>query len=108
MREGPLADDNDYGVKGIKESIRRASQWRLFSICTVTTATVGTAKAEQVYMPILDARLKADRLRSTLSVFERSKFFFNLPGVLIEAIEGVRALRHNPLDEEYGCRTGSL
>jgi exocyst complex component 2 len=37
----------------------------------------------------LDAALKANRLRSTLTVFERSKFFFNLPGTLLEAIEAV-------------------
>lgn len=42
-----------------------------------------------MFQPILDARTKAERLRSTLGVFERSKFFFNLPGILGEAIEGV-------------------
>jgi exocyst complex component 2 len=34
--------------------------------------------------------MKANRLRSTLTVFEGSKFFFNLPGTLLEAIEAVR------------------
>jgi exocyst complex component 2 len=53
---------------------------------------VATSKADSVYTPILDARLKADRLRSTLGVFERSKYFFNLPGVLLEAIEKVRGV----------------
>lgn len=51
---------------------------------------MATTKAEQVYTPILENRRKAERLRSTLGVFERSKFFFNLPGTLIEAIEAVR------------------
>lgn len=42
-----------------------------------------------MFQPILDARTKAERLRSTLGVFERSKFFFNLPGILGEAVEAV-------------------
>ena len=53
------------------------------------TPSVASSKAEQVYHPILDARLKADRLRSTLGVFERNKFFFNLPGTLMESVEAV-------------------
>jgi exocyst complex component 2 len=53
---------------------------------------VGTSKADQVYAPLLENRKKAERLRSTLGVFERSKFFFNLPGTLIEDIEAVSAL----------------
>ena len=51
--------------------------------------SVATSKADQVYAPLLENRKKAERLRSTLGVFERSKFFFNLPGTLIEAIEAV-------------------
>jgi exocyst complex component 2 len=50
---------------------------------------VATSRADAVFQPILDARTKAERLRSTLGVFERSKFFFNLPGVLGEAVESV-------------------
>lgn len=33
--------------------------------------------------------MKAQKLRTTLSVFERSRFFFSLPGTLIESIEAV-------------------
>lgn len=51
-----------------------------------------TARADSVFQPILDARTKADRLKSTLGVFERSKFFFNLPGILGEAVEAVSFL----------------
>lgn len=61
---------------------------------------MATSKADQVYAPLLDNRRKAERLRSTLGVFERSKFFFNLPGTLMEAIEAVRplALTRPPCD----------
>ncbi len=46
--------------------------------------------------------MKAQKLRTTLGVFERSKFFFNLPSALVECIEavscGVRvASRHDSL-----------
>lgn len=59
--------------------------------------SVATSKANQVYAPLLENRKKAERLRSTLGVFERSKFFFNLPGTLIEAIEAVSA----PIDPSF-------
>ncbi|GAA93492.1 uncharacterized protein L969DRAFT_95855 [Mixia osmundae IAM 14324] len=70
MRAGLLVDDREYGIRDIKETLRAA-----------------TSKADQVFMPILDAQLRADRLRSTVGVLERSKFFFNLPGSLLEAID---------------------
>ncbi|OAV89384.1 hypothetical protein PTTG_03981 [Puccinia triticina 1-1 BBBD Race 1] len=70
MKAGPLRSECDYGTADLKESLR-----------------LGTSKADQVYTPLLENRKKAERLRSTLGVFERSKFFFNLPGTLIEAIE---------------------
>lgn len=47
-------------------------------------------KADQVFLPVLENAAKAQKLRSTLGVFERSKFFFNLPGSLMESIEAVR------------------
>ncbi|PLW26487.1 hypothetical protein PCANC_22933 [Puccinia coronata f. sp. avenae] len=70
MKVGPLRTERDHGTADLKESLR-----------------LGTSKADQVYAPLLENRKKAERLRSTLGVFERSKFFFNLPGTLIEDIE---------------------
>lgn len=46
-------------------------------------------KADQVFLPVLENASKAQKLRTTLGVFERSKFFFNLPGFLVESIEAV-------------------
>lgn len=51
---------------------------------------MATTKADQVFLPVLENAEKAAKLRSTLSVFERSKFFFNLPGSLMESIEAGR------------------
>lgn len=56
------------------------------------TRTVCATKADQVYLPVLENASKANKLRSTLGVFERSKFFFNLPGTLMDLIEAVRTL----------------
>lgn len=47
-------------------------------------------KANQVFLPVLENASKAQRLRTTLGVFERSKFFFNLPSFIIESVEAVR------------------
>ena len=49
-------------------------------------------KANQVFLPVLENASKANKLRTTLSVFERSKFFFNLPGFIIESVEAVSPL----------------
>lgn len=47
-------------------------------------------KANQVFLPILENGAKTQKLRTTLGVFERSKFFFSLPGFLVESIEAGR------------------
>jgi exocyst complex component 2 len=47
-------------------------------------------KADQVFLPVLENASKAHKLRTTLGIFERSKFFFNLPGFIIESIEAGR------------------
>jgi len=52
----------------------------------------GAKKADQVFLPVLENASKAQQLRVTLSVFERSKFFFNLPAFIIESIEAVGSL----------------
>ncbi|POW17792.1 hypothetical protein PSHT_06230 [Puccinia striiformis] len=70
MKAGPLKPECDYGTADLKESLR-----------------LGTSKAIRFIHPFWRTEKKAERLRSTLGVFERSKFFFNLPGTLIEAIE---------------------
>ena len=43
-----------------------------------------------MFLPVLENALKAQKLRTTLGVFDRSKFFFNLPSSLMECIEAVR------------------
>ncbi|KAH8927807.1 hypothetical protein BT69DRAFT_1347031 [Atractiella rhizophila] len=73
LSSGPLAPGQDAGVRNIRESLSNANE-----------------KASLAFQPILDARLKAERLRSTLGVFERSKFFFNLPGVIREGVDSGR------------------
>ena len=70
---GPLAPGADYGVASLRSSLGSAS-----------------AKADQVFRPVLENNLKVMKLRSTLAVFERSHFFFNLPGSLEENVAAGR------------------
>lgn len=53
---------------------------------------MAAVKADQVFLPVLENASKAHKLRSTLGVFDRSKFFFNLPGAIIEAVDAVSLL----------------
>ncbi|KDN41534.1 hypothetical protein K437DRAFT_249526 [Tilletiaria anomala UBC 951] len=73
LDHGPLKEGQEYGTKELREVLGQAS-----------------AKADQVFMPVLENNLKAGKLRSTLGVFERSKFFFNLPASLRESVESGR------------------
>ena len=50
---------------------------------------VGAQKADQVFLPVLENAMKTQKVRTTLSVFDRSRFFFNLPASLAEAVEAV-------------------
>ncbi|PVG00796.1 hypothetical protein CPB86DRAFT_782356 [Serendipita vermifera] len=70
MKEGLLADSNEFATKNLKGHLKNA-----------------TIKADSVFLPVLENAEKAAKLRSTLGVFERSKFFFNLPGSLFDSIQ---------------------
>ncbi|KAI0249742.1 exocyst complex component Sec5-domain-containing protein [Lactifluus subvellereus] len=73
MREGLLSESSDYASRPLRDQLKQAA-----------------AKADQVFLPVLENASKAHKLRTTLGVFERSKFFFNLPASLIESIEAGR------------------
>ncbi|EED84825.1 predicted protein [Postia placenta Mad-698-R] len=70
MQEGLLAGQTEFASRPLKDHLKLSAQ-----------------KADQVFLPVLENALKAQKLRTTLGVFERSKFFFSLPGSLIESIE---------------------
>ncbi|TFY80240.1 hypothetical protein EWM64_g3773 [Hericium alpestre] len=73
MREGLLAESTDYASKPLRNQLKQAA-----------------SKANQVFLPVLENANKAQKLRTTLGVFERSKFFFNLPAALLESMEAGR------------------
>ena len=50
----------------------------------------GGQKANQIFLPVLESASKAQKLRATLTIFERSRFFFNLPTFIMESIDLVR------------------
>ncbi|KAG6888464.1 hypothetical protein C0992_008432 [Termitomyces sp. T32_za158] len=73
MKEGLLSPESDYASRPLRDQLKQAAK-----------------KANQVFLPVLENAAKAQRLRTTLRVFERSKFFFNLPSSIIESIEAGR------------------
>ena len=48
-----------------------------------------TAKAEELYNPVLDSRAKAERQRATLIILQRHKEYFNLPSLIANEIKKV-------------------
>ncbi|KAF6747156.1 exocyst complex component Sec5-domain-containing protein [Ephemerocybe angulata] len=66
-------EGREYASKPLRDQLKQAAQ-----------------KANQVFLPVLENASKAQKLRTTLGVFERSKFFFNLPSFIIESIEAGR------------------
>ncbi|KAG9001171.1 hypothetical protein FRB93_012253 [Tulasnella sp. JGI-2019a] len=70
MREGLLEESTEYASKGLTDQLKLAA-----------------TKGNQVFLPVLDNASKVDKLRSTLTVFERSKFLFNLPASLRASLE---------------------
>ncbi|KAG6831153.1 hypothetical protein H0H87_006083 [Tephrocybe sp. NHM501043] len=73
MKEGLLSYESDYASRPLRDQLKQAAM-----------------KANQVFLPVLENAEKAQRLRTTLGVFERSKFFFNLPSFIIESVEAGR------------------
>ncbi|KAG1844491.1 exocyst complex component Sec5-domain-containing protein [Suillus subluteus] len=73
MREGLLSDKAEFASRPLVDYLKRSA-----------------VKANQVFLPTLENSAKAQKLRTTLGVFERSKFFFSLPGFLVESIEAGR------------------
>lgn len=73
MKEGLLAPSMDYASKPLRDQLKQAA-----------------TKANQVFLPVLENASKAQKLRTTLGVFERSKFFFNLPTSIVESMEAGR------------------
>ncbi|KAF5318658.1 hypothetical protein D9619_010696 [Psilocybe cf. subviscida] len=70
MKEGILESKTEYASRPLREHLKNGSQ-----------------KADQVFLPVLENSAKAAKLRTTLSIFERSKFFFNLPNFIAESVE---------------------
>ncbi|KAJ2518802.1 Exocyst complex component S5 [Coemansia sp. RSA 1939] len=67
MKSRSLNEQAEYGTRAFGESLQGATQ-----------------RADEIYNPIIDRRARLEKIRSTLSVVERYKFYFNLPSSLIE------------------------
>ncbi|PKK78359.1 hypothetical protein RhiirC2_730073 [Rhizophagus irregularis] len=70
MKAQSLNAESDYGVSRLNKALSEASD-----------------RAEQLFGPVLANRNKAEKIRSTLSVLEKYKYFFNLPSNLMDSIK---------------------
>ncbi|KAF9041419.1 exocyst complex component Sec5-domain-containing protein [Panaeolus papilionaceus] len=73
MRQGLITPESDYASKPLRDHLKQ-----------------GVQKSNQIFLPVLENASKAQKLRTTLGVFDRSKFFFNLPSFIIESIDAGR------------------
>lgn len=87
---GFLAEDTDHGTRELREIMKGVSF--CLAIGSKVHMAVAGHRSDQVFLPVLENAVKAQKLRSTLGVFEKSKFLFNLPGQLMESINAVRVV----------------
>ncbi|KDR72595.1 hypothetical protein GALMADRAFT_252744 [Galerina marginata CBS 339.88] len=73
MKEGILTPGTQFSALPLRDHLKNGAQ-----------------KANQVFLPVLENASKAQKIQTTLAVFERSKFFFNLPSFIFESIEAGR------------------
>ncbi|KAF8899761.1 exocyst complex component sec5 [Gymnopilus junonius] len=73
MKEGILTPGTQFSLAPLRDHLKNGAQ-----------------KANQVFLPVLENASKAQKIQSTLSVFERSRFFFNLPSFIAESVEAGR------------------
>ena len=89
MKEGMLAPETDYASRPLRDYLKRKEKYIFVDFFSSYAFSEGAQKANQVFLPVLENASKAQKLRTTLGVFERSKFFFNLPSFIMESIEAV-------------------
>ncbi|KAI9492453.1 exocyst complex component Sec5-domain-containing protein [Zychaea mexicana] len=70
MKSKQLNPEEEYGTRSLEKALNEAN-----------------ARADQIYGPIVERRQKVEKVRSTLTVLQRYKFFFNLPSSLLESIK---------------------
>ncbi|ORZ16960.1 exocyst complex component Sec5-domain-containing protein [Absidia repens] len=70
MRSQQLNDLQEYGTRALRLALEDAN-----------------TRADQIYGPVVERRQRVEKVRSTLSVLQRYKFFFNLPSSLLESIK---------------------
>ena len=88
MKQGILAPETDFASKPLRDYLKRTFISQILDVSSLSFSE-GTQKANQIFLPVLETASKAQKLRTTLGVFERSKFFFNLPSFIMESIDAV-------------------
>jgi exocyst complex component 2 len=90
MKQGILAPETDFASKPLRDHLKRTFTSQILDVVSPHFhLSEGAQKANQIFLPVLETASKAQKLRTTLGVFERSKFFFNLPSFIMESIDAV-------------------
>jgi hypothetical protein len=97
MSSNILTPGSEHATKDLKMGLKRSSSPPISSLLlpgptlirSLPNLAEASNRADQVFLPVLENSLKAQKLQSTLTVFEKSKFFFNLPGAILEFISNV-------------------
>lgn len=93
MNSTILINETDYGSKPLRDHLKREFYMVIYCFLfadELIPLLEGGLKANQIFLPILESASKARKLRTTLSILERSRFFFNLPSFIMESIDAVR------------------
>ncbi|KAI8393547.1 exocyst complex component Sec5-domain-containing protein [Radiomyces spectabilis] len=70
MKSKQLNAEQEFGTRNLEKALEDAN-----------------SRADQIYGPIVERRQKVEKVRSTLNILQRYKFFFNLPSSLLESIK---------------------
>ncbi|PPR03648.1 hypothetical protein CVT24_007762 [Panaeolus cyanescens] len=90
MKQGLISPESEYGSKPLRDHLKRKFLLRILLSELTQPAVEGVQKSNQIFLPVLENASKAQKLRTTLSIFDRSKFFFNLPSFIMESIDAGR------------------
>lgn len=97
MKENVLSFEREYASKPLRGHLKGMDQIYVESrkqneLFISFFYLDGAQKADQIFLPVLESASKVQKLQTTLGLFNRSKFFFNLPSFIMESIEGVSSV----------------
>lgn len=92
MKSKNLNEQEEYGTKKLHRHLIgtfiRSNPYAL-NFDSPIYSTDANTQADKIYGPVIERRGRGEKVRTTLNILERYKFFFNLPSGLLESIKQV-------------------